>query len=780
MKKSVQLRVLTKRGAMLMGSLLMTAGALQAATPETISGHTIAAGTEEHWTADKTYTLAGPVRVQGKLTIDAGTTILAQEGFDKYILVERGGQIFAEGTAAAPITFKADKADAPSSYWGGIIINGYAPLAGGTTGTTEIDANIPYGGDNAADNSGVLAYVKLINTGAKVNKDVEHNGLTLNGVGNGTRIENIYIATGGDDAIEFFGGTVNVTNLLAVDCEDDCFDFTQGYRGTLRNAYAVWSEDFSTDEGDPRGIEADGNLDGNYPEQNGQSDFTVENVTFENRSTVDASAEGRKSAWDDIVKARRGAKITLTNGLAFGAGKAGNAVDLTDSKGEGLASSVVNLTNQLELTSDALNGEGNVTFGTGNTGCPTSELAWTGFFAASGSETISGHTIAAGTEEHWTADKTYTLAGPVRVQGKLTIDAGTTILAQEGFDKYILVERGGQIFAEGTAAAPITFKADKADAPSSYWGGIIINGYAPLAGGTTGTTEIDANIPYGGDNAADNSGVLAYVKLINTGAKVNKDVEHNGLTLNGVGNGTRIENIYIATGGDDAIEFFGGTVNVTNLLAVDCEDDCFDFTQGYRGTLRNAYAVWSEDFSTDEGDPRGIEADGNLDGNYPEQNGQSDFTVENVTFENRSTVDASAEGRKSAWDDIVKARRGARITLTNGLAFGAGKAGNAVDLTDSKGEGLASSTVNLTNQLELTSDAINGEGNVTLSTGNTGCDYSLFDWVAERPVPTAIDNVIAERPESQDKAYYDLMGRRYERPTQPGIYIHQGKKVVVK
>ncbi|CCY16565.1 alpha amylase catalytic domain protein [Prevotella sp. CAG:755] len=69
---------------------------------------------------------------------------------------------------------------------------------------------------------------------------------------------------------------------------------------------------------------------------------------------------------------------------------------------------------------------------------------------------------------------------------------------------------------------------------------------------------------------------------------------------------------------------------------------------------------------------------------------------------------------------------------------------------------------------------------MTLSAGNTGCNYDLFSWVAERPVSTAIDDVIAERPESQDKAYYDLMGRRYERPTQPGIYIHQGKKVVVK
>ena len=40
--------------------------------------------------------------------------------------------------------------------------------------------------------------------------------MTLNGVGNGTKIENIYILESADDAIEFFGGTVNVTNLLAV------------------------------------------------------------------------------------------------------------------------------------------------------------------------------------------------------------------------------------------------------------------------------------------------------------------------------------------------------------------------------------------------------------------------------------------------------------------------------------------------------------------------------------------------------------------------------------
>ena len=44
----------------------------------------------------------------------------------------------------------------------------------------------------------------------------EHNGLTLNGVGNGTKIENIYVLESADDAIEFFGGTVNVTCWLLI------------------------------------------------------------------------------------------------------------------------------------------------------------------------------------------------------------------------------------------------------------------------------------------------------------------------------------------------------------------------------------------------------------------------------------------------------------------------------------------------------------------------------------------------------------------------------------
>ncbi len=53
-----------------------------------------------------------------------------------------------------------------------------------------------------------------------------------------------------DDAIEFFGGTVNVTNLLAVNPDDDMFDFTQGYKGTLSNCYGIWEDGYTSTEED--------------------------------------------------------------------------------------------------------------------------------------------------------------------------------------------------------------------------------------------------------------------------------------------------------------------------------------------------------------------------------------------------------------------------------------------------------------------------------------------------------------------------------------------------
>lgn len=323
----------------------------------------------------------------------------------------------------------------------------------------------------------------------------------------------------------------------------------------------------------------------------------------------------------------------------------------------------------------------------------------------------------------------YLLTGPVIVQdgGTLNIPAGTVIKAEKGFDKYILVLRGGKINVNGTAVAPVTITADTDDAKQGHWGGLIINGKAPLSGGTEGTTEINADHKYGGTNVSDNSGTITYLKLEYTGARSDADVEHNGLTLNGVGNGTKIENVYIPYGADDAIEFFGGSVNVKNFLAVDPDDDMFDFTQGYSGTLENAYGIWQTGYVSTESDPRGIEADGNLDGNNPTQTGQSDFTVKNMTIDLR-LAPSTAEG--NYMHDVIKVRRGAKATIENALVIGQGQAKDLIDMNDSKGNGDPETTISITNKLTtaINGEEVNGTAIVTKAEANTGCSNDIFNW----------------------------------------------------
>lgn len=330
------------------------------------------------------YALTGSFIVEenGELHIPAGTVIKANEGFGNYILVLQGGKIFVNGTAQAPVTMTANKANAAQGHWGGLIINGRAPLAGGTTGTTEINTDYKYGGTNVADNSGSITYLKLEYTGARSNADVEHNGLTLNGVGNGTTIENIFIPNGADDGIEFFGGSVNVKNLLVVNSDDDMFDFTQGYTGTLENAYGIWESDYSSTESDPRGVEADGNMDGNFPDHTAQSDFTIKNMTIELKLAALNDKEHpdfKKKTMQDVIIIRRGAKATIENALVKGTGTAQDVIDLNGAN----AATAISLTNQLTSVTDMLinpeAGLANVKIEDGNTGCATDIFSWTGY-----------------------------------------------------------------------------------------------------------------------------------------------------------------------------------------------------------------------------------------------------------------------------------------------------------------------------------------------------------------------------------------------------------------
>lgn len=319
----------------------------------------------------------------------------------------------------------------------------------------------------------------------------------------------------------------------------------------------------------------------------------------------------------------------------------------------------------------------------------------------------------------------------VRSGATLTIPAGTTITANGGGNSvYLLVERGAKIIADGTADSPIVFTSSVQK--SGSWGGLLINGAAPISHATGGAneaaTEINVDIKFGGDNVGDDSGILNYVKIEYSGAKIDDEAEHNGLTLNGVGNGTKINNIFIKDGADDGIEFFGGSVNINNLLVSNSEDDMFDFSQGYTGTVTNAYGIWEPSYVSTSSDPRGIEADGNLDGDNPEAENQSAFTIKDMSIVNKSTA--------AEMNDIVKIRRGAKATITN-LAIEVAetaKFSDILDFTDSKGNGVAASSIEYSfNPSELfDASKIKNPDNASITKNETsqGADVSVFGWTS--------------------------------------------------
>ncbi|MDD4516406.1 hypothetical protein [Massilibacteroides sp.] len=180
----------------------------------------------------QTYYLTGGFHVKSgaTLTIEPGVRLIAKDDdIVDYILIEQGAKINAEGTASNPIVMTSEKTEAGA--WGGLHICGKAKInvSGGTAKSEIGDAT--YGGNDDADNSGKLRYIRLEYTGYAFDEEHEANGVTFYGVGSGTTVEYLQAYQGSDDGFEWFGGAVNVKYLIATSCSDDSFDWTQGWRG---------------------------------------------------------------------------------------------------------------------------------------------------------------------------------------------------------------------------------------------------------------------------------------------------------------------------------------------------------------------------------------------------------------------------------------------------------------------------------------------------------------------------------------------------------------------
>ncbi len=269
--------------------------------------------TDQTWTSDNgnIYVLDGRVTVTGgaTLTIDAGTVIKANPGLGAIasaLVISREGKIMANGTATQPIIFttiaddiepgmiKSPNMDAENNgLWGGVIILGKAHVSSSKSviqieGIPTTDVNGLYGGTEDGHSSGSFTYVSIRHGGTNIGAGNEINGLTLGGVGSGTVINNVEVVANQDDGIEWFGGTVSVTNALVWNCGDDAIDTDQDWTGTLDNFIVVNPGDRAFELDGPEGTNVTGMnhkiMNGTVYMGNG-----IELIDFDDNSNVDMS-----------------------------------------------------------------------------------------------------------------------------------------------------------------------------------------------------------------------------------------------------------------------------------------------------------------------------------------------------------------------------------------------------------------------------------------------------------------------------------------------------------
>ncbi len=338
----------------------------------------------------------------------------------------------------------------------------------------------------------------------------------------------------------------------------------------------------------------------------------------------------------------------------------------------------------------------------------------------------------------WTSDKVYILGGRITVVNgvTLTIEPGTIIKGEAGTGANattLLVARGGTLMAEGTADAPIIFTsvadeisiedvaAGNFGSPNldpdinGLWGGVIVLGKAPISASNEsgdvseiqieGIPTSDQNGLYGGNEPGDNSGVLKYISIRHGGTNIGSGNEINGLSLGGVGSGTVIENIEVVANQDDGIEWFGGTVNVKNVLVWNVGDDGIDTDQSWNGTLDNFIVVAPTGHAFELDGP-----EGSMEAGHVIQNG---------------TIVATVGDRIS--QDLINVDNNSIVDLKN-LFFTGISEGQKINRVTAAGVTFEGIEIDVT--AEELPNHVNGDvpSGVTAGTGTKKADASVFGW----------------------------------------------------
>ena len=181
-------------------------------------------------------------------------TIFGSQGAD-FLVVNRGSQIIAEGTASEPIVFTSRQSVLGETtidsigQWGGVVLLGRGRITDCVTGSvaagncerdTEGAVNkASYGGNNDADSSGTMSYVQIRYSGFVLSSDKELQALTPSGIGSGTTLDHIQSHNSSDDGSELFGGVVRMKHYVATGADDDSLDVDTGARVSLQHALLI-------------------------------------------------------------------------------------------------------------------------------------------------------------------------------------------------------------------------------------------------------------------------------------------------------------------------------------------------------------------------------------------------------------------------------------------------------------------------------------------------------------------------------------------------------------
>ena len=255
------------------------------------------------------------------LTVEPGTVFRSKVGAS--LVVTRGSEIQANGTATAPIIMWAEGDDDfnDRGAWGGLVLQGYAynNNCGDPSNQTYCNLNGEgasgyFGGFDNSDSSGSLKYVVVAEAGSELSNGDELNGVGFMSVGYGTTIDYVQVHQNDDDGVEFFGGAVDAKHLVLTSNKDDDIDWDEGYVGNIQYGVIVKT---SSKSGSRHAFELDTKGDA-YESAYQESNPTVANVTALSLLADAEVTDGVETLAGDAIHLKEGSEGRFFNILLLG------------------------------------------------------------------------------------------------------------------------------------------------------------------------------------------------------------------------------------------------------------------------------------------------------------------------------------------------------------------------------------------------------------------------------------------------------------------------------